>query len=269
MPISAQTPTARAREIAWRSRPLPQRLHEAQAGLAPAVTTEDSGATEVANRLTSWRRAVADGDVAAFNRRLAWDNLDGEVARRALVMGPAPEAWQPPLWAEILDRILTDDAATADSSTADSLPTPRTPPPAGLPAPIVRWVVPFLVAIDPEIEAFLDTRLDPGWITDAAWVDLASALWLDLAQRLAPFVATEGKRPLAELLGEFPGLARACCILTLSWLRRSRELVGRLEDDRAILAACLGCDTLPPLVGVEARLGDPHEGARRVMRLRF
>src|SRR5438094_2486788 len=84
-------------EIARRASTLSERLEQTGAFGASGPDAE-----AIEQRLKGWRQAVGKGDWAAFRRRLAWDGLDLEAARRALAPPPFHSNARPPGWIDTL-----------------------------------------------------------------------------------------------------------------------------------------------------------------------
>src|SRR5260221_11163772 len=88
-------------DLADRASTLTERLGQATAPLA-----DEDDPTLVQRRLEQWCQVVARGDWDAFRKRLAWEGLDTDAARRAL--GPRRRADEAPLpaWADLLQEAL-------------------------------------------------------------------------------------------------------------------------------------------------------------------
>ena len=116
----------RAKRTASRSRPLRRELLEiARRASTLSERLEQTGAfgasgpdaEAIERRLEGWCQAVGKGDWAAFRKRLAWDGLDLDAARRALAQPPV--APRPPIWIDTLEEVLGLAASAQDGAKAE------------------------------------------------------------------------------------------------------------------------------------------------------
>ncbi|MEO8585512.1 MAG: type 2 lanthipeptide synthetase LanM [Acidobacteriota bacterium] len=109
-------------------------------------------------------------------------------------------------------------------------------------------------------------RAEAALLAPAARRTLEGALLADLSFLGAPAIRETGAG-LEALLAEFPVLARIASSLARDWAAAAAELAGRLEADRAALAAAYGASG--PVTALAAGLSDRHNGGRRVVILTF
>ena len=241
--------------------------------------------------LVEWRRAVAGGDAEAFRRRLAWDDLTEDVARRLLARPGAPLPGEPPAWMLGVQEILADVAAGGSPLS----PTEQTPTDVPEPLPFVDLWAPVAASARSRLEA--SVCLEPGVLDPAALDDLERHLLLQLVRtsELALYRRLETwrvRRPpdhgqhdgeaayrsfvgelrsggLATLLLDVPVLARQLVRLVDSWAGAADELLRRLVDDRTDLVQLVEDALTWPVVAIEPGLSDRHHGGRQVTVLRF
>jgi len=125
------------RAVAQRAATLAERLGQASARL-----THDDPAL-VQQRLEQWCQVVAKGDWETFRKRLAWDGLDLEAARRAL--GPLrwPDEVPLPAWAAVLQAAL-GRATDSEDGAADGLAAGDRFLDAAEPLPFEELLAPFV-----------------------------------------------------------------------------------------------------------------------------
>ncbi|MGF1470870.1 MAG: type 2 lanthipeptide synthetase LanM family protein [Rubrobacteraceae bacterium] len=279
-------------KIVAAARTLDERLEEP--GTAPVM--EDPLVEE---RLEAWREALGDED--RLLRRLAWDGLDLESARR--VLGPASGSEAPlPGWAAFVERALRlplpereDDAPWPEEIRFLDIENPR---------PFEEVLVPFVLTaredlsqlapafdgiLEAEARRSLERNLLQRLVEEAADVFLAAfdavrareqtSSWdrlfaladdPDKRPRYLEFVRRLDEGGLKRLLGEYPVLARRLGETSMLWVEANAEFLNRLEADMAELQDVFGSgEDLGAVAEVQPGLSDPHRGGRAVVVLTF
>lgn len=285
------------RRIIARSMFLSERLAAMRGpGVAAMAPGDQAPDAMVEARWTRWRQAVADGDELLFQKRLEWDGLDMETARRALETG-AGAPGEPPPWAALLADLLqaVDDASMEAAEAAASMDAFLDP---SAPLPFEEIWAPFVRLASARVRAAVPGA--HGRFTKSAWAAVERELLARLAQtgvgtlyeefsifrtarqsplarafaRLAPetsrslyqaYVAGLFQGGLRELCLNFPVLARQLAVLTQHWIAANVEFLERLEADWDELTRFAGNRRLTRVAGVQADLSDPHNGGRRVL----
>ena len=278
--------------IAARALTLPQRL---QLPL-PDPAADRSGAL-VEQRLVAWQAAAGAGDPEVFGRRLAWDGLDLDAARRALVPS---EQWTNavhPAWLSTLREALELSARPSrDHLAADAAPVSGPLPFQDVLVPfvelatrrVVEWATRGWDRLTETAHATLrHTLLQTLCVYSAQTLQLEFSLWRrqrqsGLGRLLAAALEqddsslyrefTDGLRS-GGLLGfftEYSVLARLLSTITDLWADATTEFLLRLEADWTTLQDIFGGGrTLGQVAAVSASLSDPHRGRRSVIALTF
>lgn len=248
--------------------------------------------------LDVWNRAFSPGDAEAFTRRLAWDGLDLEQAL-AVVSEPDPGGadTSEPSWIAWLD-IIARGVATSPSGTADGAVSEAGLSDAERQLPFAElWFAIGQVAMRELRSArpAVSTEIAPAALAAfrcqlgkelafvseltihrefRAFADVVSGESASStpggSQRYRAFVRATLDDGFSSLVRKYPVLARQIVMVLESWTSSINELLVRLDDDRAAIAASFGEGREPGvIVGVEPGLSDPHHGRRRVAVLTF
>ncbi len=241
--------------------------------------------------LEAWARAVAPSDRAAFQRRLSWDGLDERAVRRGLSREPSPETLSP-RWSLWLPRLLSEAVQNSNTwESADDVIASEGFVFEGEPHPpfLELWLPAVKAARGGLKEAKGQSRVSPEAqrsLEKQLLVEVAATAELAVFETYRSFVAGAARpardfRVYREFIGamlssgltrlfhEFPVLARQIATVIECWVDATRELLERLDADRPALSKLLGVAALGDLAEVEPALSDPHDGRRRVVRLRF
>ncbi len=250
-------------------------------------------ADAASERRASWRKAFDSlNDEGAFERRLRFDGFDRESILPVLGRLVLPDDYPAPEWLAVLSAV-RDEMRKGGSTLRDVL---RDLVPFG------RYWAPWIavakrrVAIWEKLPAAVQLELESALLRDLAQsgtqclmheFDLERLSGLttnDLVFARIKQVRSPGAAPptndrylrfLDALHGvrrdsffaQYPCFARLCATRVLFWARHVSELFERLERDRPLIEAKLGA--LGELVGIEADLGDSHNGGRQVAILHF
>jgi type 2 lantibiotic biosynthesis protein LanM len=286
------------RTIALRGRTLSERIASIVSLRNDPAPSETLGVNPSAlEALDVWNRAFSPRDAAAFTRRLAWDGLDLEQALAVVsTRDPGDAHTGEPSWIAWLD-IIARGVATPLSETAEGdlsdawLYDERQLPFADLWFAIVRVAIRELRRACPAVAAetapaalaafgrqLAKELAFVGELTmyrefrsfaDAASGDSASSA-PGGSDRYRAFVRTTLDDGFSSLVTKYPFLARQIVMVIESWTSSISELLARLDDDRAAIAASFGEGREPgAIAGVEPGLSDPHHGRRRVAVLTF
>lgn len=252
-------------------------------------------------RLTAWRKRVAEDDPERFARRLAWDGLSEESVRQSLGPVSRREDAALPVWAETLRACapLFDAPSTAPDRVRAEGRRYLAP---GEPLPFEEALVPFL-------DHASQTRpAEPEGcppLSGPAWASAEQALLRELSWLCGRTLGHEfsfyrachapgtfmalmnGEEPrgqtlytsflqelhtggLVELLKEYAVLARLIALCMDRWRDSIAECLQRLARDLpALRETLLRGEETGALMGFDMGLSDPHGGGRRVFRLSF
>jgi len=227
--------------------------------------------------LRPWRHAFSPNDPAALERRLRWDGLDEARAAAALSSPPLAD----PVWTSWLPRFLEEAARCAgliaSGQGLDEVPpTPEAdePPFLELWVPLVRAARRALEAtsegafgaLGAEARRGLEAPLfrELGGVGELALLHRfhASGLGYDA------FVGRILRGGWLDAFRDLPVLARQLARLCGTWVINTRNLLRRLDEDRAAIAGRFGFDPAP-VAAVAAGLSDRHHGGCRVAILSF
>ncbi|UPV75810.1 type 2 lanthipeptide synthetase LanM family protein [Halorussus limi] len=271
----------RKRRIAGRARTLRERL-DAPAEGGPAVEDPEEW-------LAEWRDRVADGDPAAFRRRLDHLGVSESEARAAVSNHGWPEGEQLPGWVDELESVAADVTA-ADRGEA-SAAAPENVPFVDLLAPVVSYA---REQIDPSVapaevppvadamEPWLYKRLarlsaHPLFVEFKTYVahhdrELALAEDPDPPEddrrHYRGFVDAMLGDGFVRFVEEYALLARLLVTTVRQWVSAVEEFSARLAADRESLREWLGDGDLGAVEAVEAT-GDRHEDGRAVLAVTF
>jgi type 2 lantibiotic biosynthesis protein LanM len=258
---------AERRAIAWAASSIYERAARARRAAPPI----DSRARPV---LSTWNQAFAPGDPDAFTRRLSWDDLDAE-----LIAGALDDAGEgdPARWTEWLLRVEDAALGVARDLAAGELPELRDAPSTGGPPFVELWI-----ALMRAGRSSLGSR--PSALSDHALASIERQLLRELAvygelaahelfratSDYSGFVSATLNDGLSTLWKSFPVLARQLAVVVDAWVTTTRELIDRIEADRAALDAFFGAgQPLGEVADVTPGLSDPHDGRHRVAILHF
>lgn len=272
-----------AAQLSWNAATLDERVAFLR-GRADHLPPTD-GASPLDDACAPWLRACAAGDVDAFLRRLAWDDIDLAVARGA--MSPhVPEAFPPAPWSRQLPDVMATLKAAA-STSADTWEQEVTRLGADLPY-VDLWMPLVLGAgrdlfdgvpasgrwLSAQARAALERHLAAGLcrLGELAVHAQAEAFFrgsdAGQGERYRAFVRTHLESGGARLFSAHPVLARQVLDVTQQWKHSVQELVGRLEADQAALEATFGVE-VGAVQELRAGLSDRHDAGRQVMCLTF
>ena len=254
-----------------------------------ALPGQKSDADLAARRLAAWCRVSASGDWSLFARRLSRDGLSlTEVLTRFATVrrrmsAPRPEWVDDALW---IVPAMETGAVTRCTARSD------------LAAPYA--FEDLLIGAVAEAETLLWSGLDKticASLAESASSDLRQELLRELSELCAPafyerfasvriktaqaavsdeasqyltFVAGMKAGGLRRLFDDKPVLLRLIAVVTRQWVTASRELVSRLDRDRALLERqLLGGAAAGKVHGIQGDISDPHNGGRSVHVLTF
>jgi type 2 lantibiotic biosynthesis protein LanM len=283
---------AELRQIACRAKTLAER-RPAPGAPCSVPTSEARRSPGIERRLARWCDQVALGRWELLDRRLSWDGLDREGARR-LLAEPVSDPTEPsPDWIGLLEDVLLQVGRRG-------LPKQRA---EGAPVPFDRLLAPFVERASALLEPRLNGRpaaLGAGALRSArrallqrlstvatptlygefrAFQALARSPFGDDGderQDGAPdrsyleFVAHAAAGGLVALFSDYPVLARQLATATACWVDALVELGERwLADAPELAAAFHHGRPLGPITGLRLGLSDPHNGGRGVIEVRF
>lgn len=271
----------RKRRIAGRARTLRERL-DAPAEGGPAV--ENPG-----EWLAEWRDRVADGDEAAFRRRLKHLGVSEAEARAALATHGWLESEPLPDWVDDLDAVVAAVTAAERGPPADA---PDDVPFLDVLAPVVahardrvdRSVAPAeLPAVADALEPWLYDRLS-SLAAHSLFVEFKTYVAhhdRDLAMADDPDPPEDDRRHyrgfvdamlgdgFGRFIEEYALLARLLTTTVRQWVAVVEEFAAALAADRSTLRDRFGDgDDLGPIESVEAA-GDRHDDGRAVLAVTF
>ena len=233
---------------------------------------------------------MTNGDSASFERRLAWDGLDGDTASRALVAPPLSSAEEAPAWAETFDAVLATMHLDQPDGEADRACL------AGAPLPFETLLLPFvtlarsrtaeragadITLFSQEAHAVLERALLRRLTAICARALYAEFSVYRSCRQQGSLAALFGDRPtsmfaafvdemrngqLREFFARHAVAARLCARVTDLWIDTVEELVGRLAADLHAIEAAFNHDApLGVVASIRTNMSDPHEGGRGVM----
>jgi type 2 lantibiotic biosynthesis protein LanM len=259
--------------------------------LAERVVSPHEPPPDARRREQRWRRDFPDS--SALAARLRPSGVGPDALASLLADSPPPAGSEPPPWWRTLEAALPPDGRSpvpdGDSATD-----------AQLIGGCLRVVVPLVAPVRERLAARIGALVTAG---AAAPLDpreaarrLAWPIALELAELCAPAIALELQaaraagalsgadareraaaflrefghaRRARELLGEHPMLARLLHERLCLGEQAATELLKRLCADWDALRGSLLAGPDPGALCEVVPLGDPHDGARRVMALEF
>lgn len=283
MPIT----DAQQRFIAARAATLDERLM--------AIPKEEDPCDECsadASALLLWNRAYSPNDTAAFARRLSWDGLDPDRARKALTTDPSTLYDEPPPWTRWLSSFMEEASAFArqldlqPSFIEASYFDPENRPPfLELYVPILHAAMNDLVRNHPDAyrevsstaRQSLERQLlrEIGNVSELALFERFCGFPRcdepsDGRQLYRAFVSRMLGGEMTSMFENRPLLARHLVRLAETWVDAVGEFLERLRSDRQALATTFSSgEELGRLIWVETGLSDRHGGGRRVLALGF
>ncbi|MEO7236959.1 MAG: type 2 lanthipeptide synthetase LanM family protein [Lapillicoccus sp.] len=283
------------REVARRASSLNDRMH--RAGTAAGSLSERGNETDpVADaRLERWRTLVDPTASGSFERRLAWDGLDLDTARR-LMTPPPPQDDQPlPAWALTLDAALREAERPVDPGSVKQGDQAK--------MPFAPVLMPFVVVararlaerlgadveqLSPEARTALEGRLlrRLSRLADRPlFVDFSvqrQRRQSGLSRLIATVQGTVGTQEydrfvvgllsggLRDVFLRYPVLARLTATVTDLWVEATAELLTRLAADAEQLAQTFQAGIpLGRATAVGTATSDPHNEGRSVVDLTF
>lgn len=251
-----------------------------------------------AETLEPWALALGSSDAAAFGRRLSWDGLTPEKARRIIAASPLPKDFPLPGWAVFLAKAVSGCAEALADLRADRIPSElqgvareRIPRFAELWLPFLRAARGHLASrakgglerFAPPARRELDVWLlsEMGQQAEATLFGLFDLFRQDQLQTLGSsdrearpgrelykaFIGSLLDGGLLPLFLEFSVLGRLLSSLALMWVEFAAELSDRLLSDSDALAETFGASGA--VEEMTAGLGDRHGGGRCVTLLAF
>jgi type 2 lantibiotic biosynthesis protein LanM len=270
---------ADSRKRAWQAATLAERLTLAR------TTTAAGGAPPAAER-AAWARAIAPGNPAAFDRRLAWDGIDDRMMALALSPdppGPVSAEWPAAAWVAWLPEFLAcARACAADVGTSvwreevESLNSAPEPPFLEAWVPVVRtataaWLrrqPPSTLRLLPEARLGFQRHLvrQAAAVGAAALYDVFEANGDPNNGRYRRFIGSLLEGGWGEVLDVHPVLARHLARLSADWIDGIVEMVSRLAADAEAITCTFGIQP-GPIAAAQPGLSDRHAGGRTVTRL--
>ncbi|MES2176460.1 MAG: type 2 lanthipeptide synthetase LanM family protein [Gemmatimonadota bacterium] len=276
---------AELREIVARATSLTERL-----AVGTILEDEPARAADVDSRFERWRRFVAGGDQALFERRLAMDGLTPADARRLFGKVRLPADTPLPAWTATLAAVLSDESWVETDRSMDPL----------RPVPMEEALLPFVRFARTRLAA----RTRASTMSDVALAafeqdllrSISSICANALVQEFFAFRAAQqsplerglaGKRTppqhlyrrwlermrtggLTEFFRRFPVAARLTATVTDQWIDVTQETIDRLVADKNDIQALFadGVD-IGGVVSANAGLSDAHSGGRTVAIVTF
>jgi len=256
---------------------------------------------KVEARLREWIKVVAEGDDRAFDRRLTFDALGIEDARRLLATVPAPSDL--PAWTGILNDVLLKLGETRARVTAPRPSTRFQYLKVEAPVPFEELAVPFVEVAREKVAKTTDGLYNGLAVRARAGFErgllkklselMARVLLVEfrtflacnqlLRQPTADVLARSDSRAdylrfidqtcetgWAALFQEYPVLARLLAIALINWIDATAEFLHRFERDITDIRRLFFSDQdIGELVDVQPDLSDSHNGGRTVISLTF
>lgn len=248
--------------------------------LSERLTFEPSDDPGIEERLKAWCQSVASGEEARFARRLSWDGLRLEDARRAVAV---PRLTMVPSWIGTLREVVELSTFEEEEPCLD----PKQPLPfEEALLPFLRWArrrLPSFPSFDAKALRSLERsllRLLTSTADQALFFEFTSyrsgvppmermvALLSEPRRTYLRFVVGLRGEGLLGFFEEYPVLARLLVSMTENWVEAVEELVHRLEADRPFFRDAFGWSP-GRVLALRSGLSDPHRGGRGVIVLEF
>lgn len=256
----------------------------------------------VDSRLEAWRQAAANGDRDRFRRRLAYDGLNEETAKRLLYPVRLKPGAPLPDWTGLLNDAVREAALSA-SIAEDSVESAESFLDQQEPVPFEEILTPFVIIarrrleslagkISGQLSAGAQTALERSLLKSLAYC-AAQSLHLEFSllrrQALPPaallfeqlldsdrrslygeFVSNMLDGGLTPFFKEYAVLARLLAVKASFWIETNAEFLSRLAADRAEIQRVFGeKDELGEVKEIQPVLSDQHRGGRTVVGLVF
>jgi type 2 lantibiotic biosynthesis protein LanM len=256
---------------------------------------------KVEARLQEWIKVVAEGDDRAFDKRLIFDGLSFEDARRLLATVPAP--CDLPTWAEVLNDVLLTLSKVRARVTAPRPSTRFQYLNVEAPVPFEELVVPFVEVAREKITKTTDglysrlplkarANFERGLLKKLSEL-MARVLLVEFRTFLAcnqllreptadvlarsdgranylHFIDQTYETGWATLFQEYPVLARLLATALINWVDATAEFLHRFERDITDIRWLFFSDQdVGELVDLQSDLSDSHNGGRTVVSLTF
>ncbi len=240
--------------------------------------------------MQAWRAAAARGDQDAFQRRLSWDGLDEQTARRAVSPGRRRSESPLPSWATTLGEVC--QLATSMAMVDRCLDPKDLVPFEDLLIPFVLWARSACErraglsyqSFSANAHGMLERNL-LQLLSGIAARTLLVELTVHLADQLGPLDLLCKSQPSREgytefvtgilsggfmkLFEEYAALGRMLASSAELWVEATAELVQRFSQDRSAICQTFGISGDPFVAAVESCASDPHNGLRAVCILRL
>jgi type 2 lantibiotic biosynthesis protein LanM len=259
----------------------------------------DNDDTQIEARLEQWCQIVAKGNLAKFQKRLAWDGLDMETIR-SLLGDVGQDKHQPlPPWATTLEQVLQ----TAQIISHQQLFSPHRYLDPEDPVPFEPVYIPCVQVAQQKLQTLVGARSQ--LLSEAAQATLEQSLVQSLAnicswtlmkefsefrssgnylrdflllrirgrssqEKYRTFIQKLFQDGLLWLFQEYSVLGRLVAVAIDFWVEASAEFLNRLATDWSDIEQSFSQDTpLQQVVALKPSLSDPHNGGRSVIALTF
>jgi type 2 lantibiotic biosynthesis protein LanM len=289
MAVVNATRRAQSEDLAWAGATLAERLASARewcrtASLDPTLAIEAEGE----DFLAPWAAACANGDRAAFQRRLDWDGIDVAAARAAMA-ARAPDGWPAAAWVARLDAFdaharecaaaLGTEAWDAELAAAAGA---TEPPFIEAWMPMLRWARAALSTAAPSMSDRLTAdatcSLERQLLRDLSGVGQL-AIWGDFRSAAPPSATGAGRgygpyvRDLLshrhrDVLSSYPVLGRHVVLLVDQWVAAVSDFLRHVEEDQPAIETAFSVEA-GRVCRLTPGLSDRHGGGRRVFCVEF
>lgn len=275
--------------------------HHKDAVNAAAQATPSTEKT-VNARLKEWIDLVAEGDETLFEKRLAFDGLDLNVARHILGTRGSTGTAPPPPWTDLLNEVLKAVAGFSrekfEGDTCAEYPFLK----RDKPQPFEDIFIPIVMLARHKLiekagahydmlaresalslDRFLLIKLteiscrvlELEFNTYMACLQFTGALYGDSARdkdsrkQYLNFIEKLCTGGLGGIFQEYCVLARRVALRIEQWIELSAEFLQRLHHDRPDIQKTFNVSALGNVVGVEPGISDSHCNGRTVIILTF
>jgi type 2 lantibiotic biosynthesis protein LanM len=253
-------------------------------------------------RLKEWRDLVAEGDENLFKKRLAYDGLDLDAARRLLGDCWDSRPTQPPAWTALLNDVLKTVAAFPRKNLEGMPSTKYAFLQPGQPRPFEELFIPIVLMARHKLLQKVGASYD--FLTEDAANSIDSFLLLKLTEISSRVLELEFKTYLACLQltgisydeasddkncrkhylgfirslydGELAAVFKEYCVLARrialridQWIEMSAEFLHRLHNDLPEIQQLFNLEKLGKVSDVKLGISDSHDNGRTVMILTF